>query len=382
MKAQRDKRHARQASSPTPETPRELFRKVMRFECPGRTLATLGGIWQSTLDRWHAEGMPAELKTIPDLIDYFGLARHIWEGPRASLLTYPHFERKVLRETGTTVTYVNWMGVVCTEFKTDAYKSMPHFEEFPIKTRQDWDSYKERLAWSDERVGKEWAEQKARWQASDLPVIAAINRTGSLYGTLRDLIGVERLSYLFYDDPRWVEEMMDTMLELFLHAMDALFTDVVPDAICLWEDMAYRSGSLLSIRHVRDMMLPRYRVMVRKAREKRIPVILLDSDGYIGELIPIWLEAGMDGVVPMEAQSGMDVALYREKYPRLLMMGGVDKRALARDRGAIDYEIDKIRRTIATGGLIPFFDHGLPHDASYANFLYFVERLKEVAQGR
>jgi uroporphyrinogen decarboxylase len=118
--------------------------------------------------------------------------------------------------------------------------------------------------------------------------------------------------------------------------------------------------------------------MTAHLRRLGVPIILLDSDGCIDQLIPIWLEAGMDGVVPMEAQAGMDVALYREKYPCLLMMGGVDKKALAAGPAAIDREIDKIRRTIATGGLVPFFDHGLPHDASYANFLYYVHQLKQV----
>jgi len=126
-------------------------------------------------------------------------------------------------------------------------------------------------------------------------------------------------------------------------------------------------------------MLPRYKLMTARLRSHGIPFILLDSDGDISELIPIWLEAGMDGVVPMEAQAGMDVARYRALYPRLLMMGGVDKKALARGRPAIDEEMRKIERTIASGGLVPFFDHGLPHDVPYDNFLYFVDRLKSVA---
>jgi uroporphyrinogen decarboxylase len=146
----------------------------------------------------------------------------------------------------------------------------------------------------------------------------------------------------------------------------------------MWEDMGYKTGSLLSVRHVREMMLPRYKVMTAKLREKGIPFIFLDSDGYVDQLIPTWLEGGIEGLVPMEANAGMDVALYREEYPRLLMIGGVDKRALHFGRAAIDHEIDKIRRVIATGGLVPFFDHGLPHDASWENFVYFVEKLKEV----
>jgi len=168
------------------------------------------------------------------------------------------------------------------------------------------------------------------------------------------------------------------VVELFCRLVDALLADFVPDAVCLWEDMAYKTSTLLGAPQVRQFMLPRYRIMTARLRARGVPFIVLDSDGHIEELIPIWLEAGIDGVVPMEAQSGMDVAEYRRRYPRMLMMGGVDKRALAAGPEAIDREMDKIRRTIASGGYIPWFDHGLPHDVSYRNFLYYVQRLKEV----
>jgi len=359
-------------------SPRELFYRVMTFSAPGTTLATLGGIWPSTRQRWIAEGMPPELMDLQKMWDYFGLDPHLWAAPDAAVFVYPPFERTVLRETEDKVTYVNDLGLTCTEFKTDAYKSMPHFEAFPVQDRRTWEAYRERLQWTPERIGEAWERQKAAWADRTVPLIIALNRGGSLYGSLRDLCGVERLSYLFYDDPGLVEEMMDTVLALFLRVAEALFSDFTPDVVCLWEDMAYKTGSLLSLRHVRRFMLPRYQVMTAKLRELGVPFIFLDSDGNLEQLIPVWLEAGIDGLVPMEANSGMDVALYRERYPRLLMMGGVDKRALHFGREAIDREMDKIARTIAGGGLVPFFDHGLPHDASYANFLYFVERLKQV----
>ncbi len=350
----------------------------MTFSAPGTTLATLGGIWPSTRERWVAEGMPPDLTDIRKMWDYFGLDPHLWAQPEVELLVYPRFEKRVLTEGEDKVTYVNEMGITCTEFRTDAYKSMPHFEAFPIQDRRDWEAFRERLAWTPERIGEAWEKQKKGWEGRTAPLIIALNRAGSLYGTLRDLCGVERLSYLFYDDRPLVEEMMDTLLALFLPLCEALFADFTPDAVCLWEDMAYKTGSLLSVKHVREMMLPRYRVMTTKLREKGIPSIFLDSDGYIDELIPVWLEAGVDGLVPMEANAGMDVALYRERYPRLLMMGGVDKRALHFGREAIDREMDKIGRTIAKGGLVPFFDHGLPHDVPWSHFQYFVARLKDV----
>ncbi len=361
-----------------PGTPRARFFDVMRFACPGRTLATLGGIWRSTLDRWVVEGLPPELASIPRLIEHFGLQPHLWGGPAAQVFTFPLFARTVLRETERTVTYLNETGITCTDFKVNAYQSMPHFEAFPVRSRADWDAYRTRLQWTPARIGDGWATQTAEWRGRTAPLILALGRVASLYGSLRDLVGVEALSVLFYDDLALVEEMMDTMVELFLQTTTALFADFLPDAVCLWEDMAYKTSSLLGVHHVRELMVPRYRRMTTHLRQLGVPLILLDSDGCIDGLIPCWLEAGIDGVVPMEAQAGMDVARYREQYPDLLMMGGVDKKALAEGPAAIDRELDKIARTIASGGLIPFFDHGLPHDVSYANFRYFVKGLKAV----
>ena len=129
---------------------RELFHRVMRFECPGRTLATLSGVWPSTFERWHREGMPAHLQTVPDLWEHFGLDRHLWGQFPGNNWVYPPYEKKILEETEETVTYVHERGFVCQELKTDAYKSMPHFIKFPVETREDWAAFRERLCWTPE----------------------------------------------------------------------------------------------------------------------------------------------------------------------------------------------------------------------------------------
>lgn len=361
-------------------SPHELFLQTMRFECPGRTLATLGGIWPSTINRWIGEGMPPELKDMPRMLEYFDLDPHLWTAPAADLFVYPPFEREVVRETDDKVTYVNRQGITCTEFKEDAFTSMPHFESFPVRDRGDWESFRERLRWDDGRIREDWTEQKAEWRERDVPLILFMGRGASLYGSLRDMVGMESLSLMFYDDPGLVHEMMDAMVDLFIEAVDHLFTDFQPDAVCLWEDMAYKAGPLLSPPLVEEFMIPRYRRMTAAVREKDIPFIFLDSDGDITQLIPLWLEAGIDGVVPMEAQAGMNVADARRDYPELLIMGGVDKKALARGRDAIDEETEKVQRTVDAGGYVPFFDHGLPHDVSYEDFCYFVDKLKAVTR--
>lgn len=357
-------------------TPQELFQSIMDFKSEGTAYKTLGGIWPSCFERWRKEGMPADIDGVSDLIEHFGLMHHTWTAPEASVFVYPPYEYEVIDETEDKVTYVNHSGITCTEFKDESRTSMPHWEKYPVEDPEDWPEYRERLQWDPARVGESWEKQAEELQSSNLPVILYLDRCASLYGSLRDMVGVQRVSLWFYDEPELVREMMDTVMELFMDVTSALFDGYVPDAVCMWEDMAYRNGPLLGAPQVREFMLPRYQEMTAHLRDLGVPYIFLDSDGDVESLIPVWLEADIDGVVPMEVQSGMNVAVYRDRYPELRMMGGIDKKALAAGGEAIDREMEKVERAAEPGGYIPWFDHGLPHDVSWDSFVHFVDRLK------
>ncbi|MBI2505527.1 MAG: hypothetical protein HYW07_20125 [Candidatus Latescibacteria bacterium] len=96
------------------------------------------------------------------------------------------------------------------------------------------------------------------------------------------------------------------------------------------------------------------------------------------------MEAGVNGFSPMEIQaSGMGPVELRKKYPHLLLYGGIDKRVLARDRQAVcDEVLSKVPFMIERGGYIPIMDHQIPPDALFANYVYYWEVLKAVAEGR
>jgi hypothetical protein len=361
-----------------PSSLRRLFHEVLSFRAPGRSLTTLVWVWPSTMERWQGEGMPPECVDQEVLRAYLGLDPSMWVTPQAETFVYPPLESVVLEETEEKVTRRDSLGITSTSFKDPLRQSMPQYLAFPVQSHADWEAYRERLVWRPERVGEAWARQQAELRGREAPVVIEPSHGASLYGALRDMLGMERLSYLWHDDPGWLEEMLDTLVELFGRTAEALYGDFTPDAVCFFEDMAYKHGPLVSPRHVRELLVPRYRVMVDKLRELGVPFVFLDSDGKVEELIPLWREAGIDGVMPMEVNAGMDVEVYRERYPRLLMMGGVDKRALARGREAIDREMEKVARVVRGGGYLPWTDHAVPHDISWDNFRYYAERLKEV----
>jgi len=58
--------------------------------------------------------------------------------------------------------------------------------------------------------------------------------------------------------------------------------------------------------------------------------------------------------------------------------GGVDKRAIAKGGDIIKKELERIIPPLfKDGGYIPSCDHGVPHDISWKNFIYYCKLLAE-----
>jgi uroporphyrinogen-III decarboxylase len=102
----------------------------------------------------------------------------------------------------------------------------------------------------------------------------------------------------------------------------------------------------------------------------------VDSDGHVGELLPIWIEAGINVCDPMEVAAGNDLVQYRRRYGKnMAFNGGVDKRLIAKGGRAIEGEIERLMPVIRSGGYIPGCDHGVPPDVSWPNFVYYTKLL-------
>ena len=99
----------------------------------------------------------------------------------------------------------------------------------------------------------------------------------------------------------------------------------------------------------------------------------MDSDGYIAELIPIWIDAGINVCNPIEVAAHNDIVDFRNKFGRnMAYTGGIDKRCIARGGKDIAGEVDRVCALLTMdGGLIPGCDHGVPPDVSWKNFIYY-----------
>jgi uroporphyrinogen decarboxylase len=258
---------------------------------------------------------------------------------------------------------------------------MPQFLKFPVETRQEFHQFWQERMQPDlnQRIGPDWQAQLRRWRAEPLPLGVISDRWGGFFGPLRNLVGVQKLCMLFYDDPSFLEEMMEANADFIIAMMSQILNVIEIDAFIFWEDMGYKAGPLVSPRMARRYMLPRYRRVVDFLRRRGVQYIGLDSDGQIDPLIPIWMEAGLNFLYPFEVQAGMDVLAVRRKYGKeLRIWGGVDKRALASGPAAIEAELARVRPLIHEGGYIPHTDHSCPPDISFENYGYYLRRLQEI----
>jgi uroporphyrinogen decarboxylase len=294
----------------------------------------------------------------------------------------PFFEPKVLEvmEDGTRKVFSR-DGVIVLE-KDDA-TGIPTEIDHTFKGRKEWEEeYKPRLQWSQDRVNfdSQLLEhiRKGEW---DTPLGLMC---GSLYGRIRDWTGMINLAYLQADDPQLFGEMIDTVGELcYQTTLETLkLSGPVFDFGHFWEDICYRAGPLVNPRVFRNRVGPHYRRITDLLHSNGINLVSVDCDGKIDDLIPTWLENGVNVMFPIEVGIwNASIAPWRAKFgPEIRGVGGVDKKAFSRGYSEVDKEIERLKPLVDLGGYIPCPDHRLPPDAKWENIQYYCERMKKVFQ--
>ncbi len=331
--------------------------------------------WGETHQRWIAESGKPGLDIASEL-GYDGS----FAIPAFNAGLFPPFTPEVLSEDDRFVISRDERGIVMRN-RRDGH-SMPEFIEHPVKTPADWDRLTaERLVLGcADRITEDWPAFRARVAASGEAVQVGWFPYG-VFGTPRDLMGAEELLYAFVEQPELVQDMMDHLTSVWLDVWARVADEVRIDHIHIWEDMAGRQGSLISPRMVRRFMMPCYDRIAAFARDHGVRLVSVDTDGDCSQLVPIMREHGINVFFPFEVQAGSDIEEFRRLYPDIAIWGGLDKRALAEGRAAIDREVERARRMVGQGRYIPGFDHLIPPDVAWDDFRYAADRLREVTAG-
>jgi uroporphyrinogen decarboxylase len=354
-------------------TPRERWNRVLHFRSVDRLPDEEFGYWDDTLRRWHGEGLPPQVDSNEKADRYFAFDTRAMAPVNIGLI--PPFEARVIEETEDRRVIIDSAGVTSVQPK-DGHSTIPKYLDHSLKAREDWNRFKERLDPSTPgRVPTNLDKLAARFAGLDCPVGVS---SGSLFGWLRDWMGFEGISVACADDPLWVQEMMEQLTVLFVSVIEPVARQVKLDFAAGWEDMCYRSGPIISPRMFREFMVPRYKRITDALRRNGCDVVIVDCDGSIGQLVGLWLEGGVNAMFPLEVGGGTDPEALRRRFGKdILLLGGVDKRALIASKAAIDAEVVRVARLAEQGGYIPHVDHRVPADVSYENYLYYLRRKRD-----
>ena len=362
---------------------RERYLATAEFRPVDRTFLEPPWLWGATWKRWQREGLPVDVSLAEqfrtDVEGGFPLDMQGAYGPHL----HPPLERKILAETDQQVVVRDEEGNVVKLFKNDPEQSMPEWIEYPMQNRDDWEQIvKPRL---DAQIpGRHPTGQKLdqlvdgyRRREDPLGVWC-----GSFYGWPRSFMGVERISMMFYDDPGLIHEMVEHIADFAVAILTPLLERIEFDFAYIWEDMAGKAGPLCAPATYREFCFEPLQRVTRLLHRHGVRHIIIDSDGNNDALIPLWLEAGVTGLRPFEIAAGCDPVATRRRYGRSLMIqGGIDKRALARGREAIEREVlSKVPWLCVPGGYFPQVDHLVPPDVSLENYRYYSALLRAVVE--
>ncbi|MFW6059048.1 MAG: uroporphyrinogen decarboxylase family protein [Phycisphaeraceae bacterium] len=378
-------------------TERERFIAALTFQQPWPLPFMPGHGRESTRAVWREQGMPADVQ------DPASFALRQLGGapppapadpvsPGVDFCMRPQYDEKVLEhrpappnsgQPGVLVVQ-DWKGNVCEIADTYDVSYLRSARDFvtrtwlrcPVEQRSDW----EKMAWrydADDpaRFPDDWLDRCRRLRGRAHPVGVTISGP---FWQLREWLGFEGLCMLLIDDPDFARQMISFWQDFVARMLERMLRDFVPDYVTISEDMAYKQNPMIGPEMARAFLLPCWRRWVEICRAAGVPLLHLDSDGYIGSLLPLWIEAGFNWTSPVEVAAGNDLPAFRKTFGKAMAYsGGVDKRAMARGGETIHREMDRLRPVIEAGGYVPGCDHAVPADVSWPNFLEYCRLLAE-----
>ena len=321
---------------------RERFHATMRADpatdcCPVIEWATW---WDKTIEFWEGEGLPAGMNQ-QELFRHFKLDRfyQIWFPSRTPDCPAPKS---------------HGAGIISNE--SDYMALRPQL--LPK------DAVERSLRRIEEAIPAAESGEAIIWYSLD-----------GFFWFPRTLFGIEPHLYAFYDQPRLYHAICEDLLEWQLNVVEKLSRYVKADFMTFAEDMSYNNGPMLSEEAFETFMSPYYRQITPVIKNKGTRVIV-DSDGDITRCTPWFINCGVEGILPLEKQAGVDIGKLQRMHPEFLFIGGFDKMCLFRGKEAIDAEFQRILPMLRKGRYIPSIDHQTPPTVTMENYKYYVSQLR------
>ena len=280
-------------------TPKERVKSAYNFESPDR-IPRFDGFWDYP-DEWREQlGEASELSDIK-----------IWVPNEGA---FPSRDRKV-REAGSETIRVNSWGAT-TRGKADSY--FVETLEVAIPEGTDPDTVEFDPPGLDVRYGE------GRDATVDSHYV--FGKTGGPYLRTTFVRGETQFLTDIAADPQLALILADKMADHLaaVGVEEIRRWKLHETGMSIWDDMAFNQAPMFSPDQFERIFLPGYRRMIKAFKDAGVPHVFLHSDGNIMPILEMLVDAGIDGLNPLERRAGMDPMLIRERFPELVLIGGMD----------------------------------------------------------
>jgi len=327
-------------------TTRERFLAVVNFQPFDRLpLVEWAVWWDKTIARWHSEGLPETITDRYELYRHFGLEMYFqdWVGTMRPTCPQPASHGAALIRT-----------------MSDYEEIRPHL--FPeVETQPErWKCWMDRV--EQQRLG-----EAVLWFTLE-----------GFFWFPRVLLGIEPHLYAFYDEPGLMHRINADLAEWHVSIIEKIGSICQPDFMTFAEDLSYNNGPMISKDQFDEFLKPYYaRVIPVLKKHGVIPFI--DSDGDITTPASWFEEAGIEGILPLERQAGVDITRVRAEHPRMQFIGHFDKMTMNRGEAAMRAEFERLVPMAAKGGFFISCDHQTPPGVSYQEYQLYLSLFREYA---
>jgi hypothetical protein len=322
----------------------ERFRAVMSFQPVDRLPRWEWAMWwDRTVSNWKEQGMPSTLVTTYDIAAWLGL---------------DPFQQFWFSTTAASTEAVQHHVEGSVSSMDDYRKALPSL-------------YPDHEA--DIEALRPWASRQARGE-----VVLWATLEG-FYWFPRTLMGIEGHMYGLYDQPELIHRINRDLCDFNIRLLKKMYPVCLPTFITIAEDMSYNHGPMLSREQFDEFLAPYYRRLVPVLQEKNV-IVVVDTDGDVTRMVPWLAGVGVQGVLPLERQAGVDGNVIRGAHPDFRLVGHFDKMVMNRGEKGMRAEFERLLPLMKAGGFIPSVDHQTPPHITLEEYRLYRRLLDEYTE--
>ena len=351
--------------------------------------------WEDALERWEHEGLclPAprtivvegETKQISTPVnDYF----HFDITPLYMDISM-RFPTGLVADDGVKITVADRCGYTAQKFKGRA--SSMHFISHMVEDEEDWEKYKGRLTLDlndTARVDCEsyylHTKEYPTWESfteifrayRKLDTFSPVTVYGPWEAAWRHH-GYENSLMDLIAEPEIMGEMFQRFTDLTIATVQHMIDlGCKPDAVWLTEDMGGTHTTLFSPKIFDELLFPCHKKLGEFLHSNGI-YFIMHSCGYIEPFLPGLVEAGLDVIQAIQANTGMHIKDLKPKFgDKLTFFGNISVQSFKNGKEAIEAELrEKIPIAMKNGGYIYHSDHSIPPEVSLETYLHTMKVL-------